>query len=111
MMDEGRFSRLEIRVDEIKDDISEMKAEQRVLTHSIENLKLTVKDQNETMKAHVAGDAKIINQIKPVIEEFKFAQEQKRRRIAQFKEWTLKLGVPATIIGIIAASVKIWTSF
>ena len=110
-MDESRFSRLETRVDEIKDDLAEVKAEQKINSSTMVELKETMKEQTRVMMGHVSGDEKIISEIAPIIEEFKFQQEKRRRRIASMKVWALKLGIPATVVGIIAAAVKIWTSF
>lgn len=110
-MDEIRFSRLESRVDEIKNDVAEVKADTKILSHSINDLRDHVKNHNEIVKTHVAGDEKIITEIAPIIEEFKFEKERKRRRMASLKEWGMKLGIPATIVAIIGTILKVWLSF
>ena len=51
---EKRFDRLEQRVDEVKDDVVELKHEFRVHT--------------ELMKEHIAGDKKIIQKITPLLD-------------------------------------------
>ena len=110
-MDETRFTRLETRVDEIKGDLAEVKAEQQINSSRLDDLKDHVKEHTEAVRNHVAGDDKIISEIAPIIEEFKFQQERKRRRMASLKLWGMKLGIPATVLGIIATAVKIWFSF
>ena len=49
-----RFDKLEEKVEEVKDDINELKVEFRVHT--------------ELMREHVAGDSKIIQQITPLLD-------------------------------------------
>lgn len=109
-MDEIRFSRLENRVDEIKDDLAEVKAEQRVTNHYIESLKDHVETQSDLVRQHVTGDEKIITEIAPIIAEFRFQQERKKRRMESLKLWGMRLGIPSVIVAIIGGIVKIWTS-
>jgi len=80
-MDDQRFARLEVRVDEIKDDVAEIKAEQKINAYTMSELREYIKEQSETVKAHVSGDDKIIQEIGPIIEEFRYQQESRRRRI------------------------------
>ncbi len=110
-MDEIRYSRLESRVDEIKDDLSEVKAEQKITNHNIEDLKSHMISHTESVKNHVAGDDKIIAQLLPIIDEFKFEKERKRRRLESLKAWGIRLGIPSILVGIIGGIVKIWISF
>lgn len=110
-MDDTRFSRLENRVDEIKDDLADVKAEQRVTNHHIETLNKNMEIHSELVKSHVAGDDKIITEIAPLIEEFKFQQERKRRRIESLKLWGMRLGIPSVIIGILVGLTKIYSYF
>lgn len=110
-MDETRFTRLENRVDEIKDDLAEVKAEQKVNAMSLHDLKEDIREQTKAVLGHVAGDEKIITEIAPIIEEFRFQQEKKKRRNESLKTWGLRLGIPATIIGMLAGAAKFWFSF
>lgn len=110
-MDAERFSRLENRVDEIKDDLADVKAEQKITNHHIESLKDHMQIHSELVKQHVAGDDKIITEIAPLIEEFKFQQERRKRRIENLKLWGMRLGIPSVLIGIIGGVVKIFHSF
>lgn len=110
-MDEVRFSRLENRVDEIKDDLAEVKAEQRVTNHHIESLKDHMEIHSDLVKKHVAGDDKIISEIAPLIEEFKFQRERRKRRVEGLKLWGMRLGIPSVVVGIIGGVVKIFSSF
>lgn len=106
-MDESRFTRIETRVDEIKDDVAEIKAEQRVQGENIQAHTLAV-------QAHVAGDEKIITEIKPILDilptltevigEHQFNKEIKRRRAEKFKTWGVRIGTTTgglTLIGLI----------
>jgi methionine synthase II (cobalamin-independent) len=108
-MDETRFTRLEKRVDEIKDDLSEVKADVKITTHTIDDLKTSFRDYTETVKKHVNGDEKIITEIQPIIEQFKFEQELKRRRHESLKKWGMKLGIPATILALISAAITLFS--
>jgi hypothetical protein len=107
-VDDQRLARLETRVDEIKDDVSEIKAEQKINSHSITDLKEYVREQWELVKMHVSGDEKIINEIAPIIEEFRFQQQAKKRRMDTLKSWTLKLGIVSTVVGIYVGLIKIF---
>jgi hypothetical protein len=107
-MDEQRFGRLENRVDQIKDDVAEVKADQKIQTIANVEMKDAIKELTHAVTAHVAGDDKIITEIHPIIEEFKFQQEKRRRRTQSLKDWSLKLAIPSTVIGIIGVLVKIF---
>lgn len=109
-MDEIRFSRLEARVDEIKDDVAEVKAQQMITSHNVDDLKGYIKEQTEIVKSHVTGDDKIITEIGPIIEEFRYQQERKKRRIESAKIAGLKLSLVSGVVGIIVGIFKIFTS-
>jgi hypothetical protein len=98
-------------VDEIKDDVAEIKADQKINSSHITDLKEAMKQYVDVTMKHVAGDEKIISEIAPIIEEFKYQQERKRRRAESMRYWGLKLGIPATVVAIIGGAVKIWVSF
>jgi hypothetical protein len=110
-MNDERFTRLESRVDEIKDNVSDLKAEHKILSNSFDLLNRNVSEYTELVKNHVTGDNKIIKEIIPVIENFQYEQETKRRRVAFLKYWGLKLAIPATIVGIVAGVARIISTF
>jgi uncharacterized coiled-coil DUF342 family protein len=110
-MDEVRYARLESRVDEIKDDVSEIKADQKINNYEMSELKNAIKEQIDVVRSHVTGDEKIISQLEPIIQDFQFRQERQRRRVSALKELGMKLAIPATVVGLIGASIKIWVSF
>lgn len=100
-MDDSRFARLETRVDEIKDDVAEVKAEQKMTNATNAEMRDSIKELTKAVTAHVAGDDKIITEIHPIIEEFKYQQEKRKRRNEGLKTWGLRLGVTSTAIGLI----------
>ena len=109
-MDDQRFGRLETRVDQIKDDVAEVKAEQKVQSATNVEMKDALKELTQAVTAHVAGDDKIITEIHPIIEEFKFQQESKKRRSEALKLWGMRLGIPSVILGMIGTVFKVWFS-
>jgi chromosome segregation ATPase len=110
-MDDSRFSRLENRVDEIKDDVAEIKAEQKVFTTSVSDLKDQVKDYTEAVNSHVTSDNKVITvlerKLEPILKDFEYKREREERRTKLLKLWGMRLGVVATLGTIL----KIWFSF
>lgn len=104
---DDRIARIETRVDEIRDDLSDLKAEQKITNNNIENLKEHMVQHSELVKQHVAGDDKIITELIPLIEEFKFQKERKKRRIESLKLLGMKLGIPSVIVAIVGGIVKI----
>lgn len=62
MINEHRFGRLEHKVDEVKQEVSDLKLEIAVFTNEV--------------KKHVAGDEKIINEIVPVLDQLKHFLDQ-----------------------------------
>lgn len=124
-MDDSRFSRLENRVDEIKDDLSEVKAEQKVTTNSLTELKDVLREYVQAANDHITGDQKIITEIvpiitelKPIVEEYKFQKDLKERtdkerdeKMTRYKHLATKIGIPAVLLGMMGTAIKIWTSF
>ena len=121
IVDENRFTRLETRVDEIKDDVAEVKAEQKILNNSVVNLSEDMKEHIQVVRDHVTGDDKIITEIQPllqvlphlteVVEEYKIEKAIREKRKEALKMWAMRLGIPSVILGMAGAIVKIWTSF
>lgn len=116
-MDDKRFSKLENRVDEIKDDVSELKAETKVQHGMIQDLKDDFKDHISVIKSHIAGDDKIINKIEPiipqikdireVIEDYKYKKKSKEDKIKFLKSLSIKIGIVAATLGCIYTIVRI----
>lgn len=110
-MSKERFDRLETRVDEIKDDLAEVKAEQKVMHNSFSDLRQDITRHTEEVKSHVAGDNKIIIEIMPLIAEMKelvddhkFNKEAAKRKQEKLVKWRNYLAffiTLSTVIGII----------
>lgn len=96
MSNESRFQRIEDKVDIVKVEVSELRADFKVHMIKIEE--------------HVAGDKKIINELTPVLaklpdivkmaEEYQFSQQLKKRAYKT-------LGIAATVIGVIVGIFKV----
>jgi uncharacterized protein YaaN involved in tellurite resistance len=108
---EKRFDRLELRVDEIKDSVSEIKADMKIQNHSIEGLKIDLKDYTIEVKNHVAGDEKIITELQPLFDvlpqlqkianDHSFREESGKRNIELIKKWSLRFGFILTVAGVL----------
>ena len=110
-MDANRFSRIETRVDEIKDDLAEVKAEQKIISHSILDLKEDIHKHTLVVRGHVAGDEKIISELIPLIGDYKFHKEKTRRRNAQLKDFSIKIGIVTAVLGLVGGVIKFFVSF
>lgn len=104
---EDRFTRLEQKVDNVKDEVSLLKTDFTVHTHLVEN-------KLELFEEHITGDTKIINTISPVVErlpeilevveDYKYEMRKKRERDERRAALSTKVRI---IGGIIAASATI----
>ena len=89
-MDDTRIARIEMRVDEIKDDVAELKADSKLQREVLKDIKEDLKTYTIEVSSHVAGDNKIITEIMPllkvlpnIIEDYTF--EKKKREEAEKK--------------------------
>jgi hypothetical protein len=104
MSDERRIERIEVRVDQIKDDVAELKADFKAHTKIVEE--------------HVLGDTKIINEIRPLLDAIPHLTEMtkdytskkhvKEKRMETLKEWSLKLGLLTAIVTIFVGISKLF---
>jgi hypothetical protein len=116
-MDEVRYSRLEARVDQIKDDVAELKADSKLKTQLLIDLKQEFKECTEEIKEHVIGDNKVISKLEPLLESFqdihilvndhKFKKEQVIRRHELIKKWSIALGLLGTTVGVVVGIVEL----
>lgn len=113
-MDKDRFSRIENRVDEIKDDIAELKADIKIQSNNIDTLSEQFRIHVKLVEKHVAGDTKIINEISPyfgdlkqIIADHKFKQEKNERVMKVIKQYTMYLGLVSLITGILVTLDKL----
>jgi len=112
-MDDTRFTRLEQRVDEIKDDVSELKSESKFTKEALQNLRVDIKDFTQQVKEHVAGDDKIVNQLIPilgvlpeVIEQFNFEKAKKVERNERIKYYASRIGLVSLVVGLVLTVAK-----
>lgn len=96
MIDESRFQRLEDKVDVVKEDVSELKTE--------------MKSGLAIMQDHIAGDKKIIDELRPVLvklpEIVEMAEEHHFSK--QLRRKVMKIGAAASlVVGILAGVAKI----
>lgn len=91
---ESRFQRIEDKVDAVKDEVTEIKVE--------------LKEYTAEVKRHVGGDEKIINEIAPIIEDFKYRKMREEERNQKVKSWAMRLGLLATVVGLLAA-IRNWS--
>lgn len=80
-----RLERMEAKVDKLQENVSE--------------LHLDFKIHLKVIEEHVAGDQKIISEIQPLIQQFKYEQEQKVRAYKYLKVTGV---ITAIITGIIS---------
>ena len=114
---ERRFDRIEERVDQIKDDVGELKVTTSVQTALIQEMKEDMKTHTQLVRDHVTGDDKIITHIEPLlsalpdlnnmINDFNYKQENKKRKFGKMKELSLKLGLLTGFFGILFGLLKL----
>ena len=111
-MDEVRFSKLENHVESIKDEVTDIKIAQAVMSEKMDN-------HLERIEDHITGDEKIITEIQPLLRELpslieiiktyevdkEIAARNKDKKQANFIKYRtlgIKLGYVTTVVGIIA---------
>lgn len=111
MVTNERFTKLEEKVEKVKEDVSELKLDLK--SHIIQsNLNM------EVVKEHVAGDKKIINTIEPLlkelpdlitlIKEYQLSQLNKQKRREMVVDISKKVTIFSGITGGIAALYKLF---
>ena len=106
------------RVDEIRDDVSELKAESKVQRQMVTSLRDDFKEHTNLIREHVAGDTKIIKEIQPffenigdlkeILSDYQFKKEIKRRKLEKLKYWSSRIGLVGGVIAIIGAFLKLF---
>ena len=120
-MDDHRIGRIEQRVDEIKDDVTELKIESHVQKEMLHSMKTGLEDHYEIVQRHVLGDNKIITEIQPLlnvlphlaemVEDHKYRRENTARRNEKLKNTSVKLGLVGATVGILTGLVKFFDLF
>lgn len=116
-MDDARITRIETRVDEIKDAVSKVEAKQEVMSESIKEIREDFHEHTHLVKQHVAGDTKIIQEIQPLLsamphltelaEEFKYQKMKKQDRKDLLTSWSKKLGLVSLVLAIFVSISKL----
>lgn len=115
-MDDSRIARIETRVDEIKDDVAELKADSKIHREVLKDIKDDIKRYNVEVKGHVAGDEKIISELVPllkslpdIISDYNYNKKKKQEREEKLKLYGTKLGIISVSVGIIYTAIKIFS--
>jgi uncharacterized protein YqeY len=115
-MEDSRIARIEMRVDEIKDDVAELKADGKIQREVLRDIKDDIKNYNVTVKGHVAGDEKIISELVPLlkilpdmISDYNYNKKKKELRDERLKLYATKLGIISVSVGIIYTAVKLFS--
>jgi len=116
-MDEARYTRLETRVDEIKDTVSKVEAKQELMGDTMKEIKEDFHEHTQTIKEHVTGDTKIIKEIQPLLdamphltniaERYKFEEYKKKERKDKLSFLSKRLGLTLLILSIFVSLTKL----
>lgn len=92
MIDESRFQRLEDKVDDVREDVGELRSDMKIHMKHIED--------------HIAGDKKIIDKLAPVLDKLpdivEIAEKHQFEKKAKKKLWKM-VGVVGALAGIAAS--------
>lgn len=99
-----RLDKLEEKVDAVKEDVMELKSDFKIHTTLI--------------KEHVAGDNKVISDLKPIlaklpdivqiVEDYQYSKMNRQKKMEFITEWTKKLTLVSTAIGVIYAILQLF---
>jgi hypothetical protein len=99
-----RLDKLEDKVDAIREDVTELKTDFKIHTALIQE--------------HVAGDAKIISELKPIlhklpdiiqiVEDHQYDRKNRERKMQLIADWTKKLTLLSTAIGVVYAIIQLF---
>jgi predicted secreted acid phosphatase len=113
-MDDTRFTRLENRMDELKDDVAELKADSKLQREVLKDIKDDLKLYTIEVSSHVAGDNKIIHELAPllrilpdVISDYSFQKKKQQEREEKIKSYASRFGLVSIILGIVYTATKI----
>jgi predicted RNase H-like nuclease (RuvC/YqgF family) len=111
MSNEKRLERLEEKVDNLKDNMTDLSSDFRQHTTMIEG-------KLELFQQHVESDSEVIKElktfsaelpaIKEIAEEFKFKKQLEKRAISKLKKTGAVLGLVSIVLGIGASFLKIF---
>lgn len=98
-----RLDKLEQKVDSVKEDVMELKSDFKIHTTLI--------------KEHVAGDNKVISDLRPIlaklpdiveiVEDYQYAKQSRERKMQAIADWTKKLTFVSTAIGVVYALLQL----
>jgi hypothetical protein len=109
-----KLDRLEEKLDTLKDDFFEFKTDTKV---QLSELKHDLKSHMDMVKEHVAGDTKIINELKGlnvilpslalIVKDYDYKREQSAKRLKSFKAWSIRLGFVSSVVGLASLIIKL----
>lgn len=112
-MNKDWYGRVDTRIDTIKDDVAELKAEQKMIRDEVGETRIDIQDLTVEMRGHVAGDNKIVTHLTPImadlkemVEDHKFKKLEHEKKHKRYKSLALKLGLVATVLAIIGSVFK-----
>lgn len=99
-----RLDKLEEKVDAVKEDVMELKSDFKIHTTLI--------------REHVAGDNKVISDLKPIlaklpdivqiVEDYQYSKMNRQKKMEFIADWTKKLTFVSTAIGVIYAILQLF---
>jgi predicted nucleic acid-binding Zn-ribbon protein len=109
---DDRLVRLEDKVDQLKDDVADLKTDFKVMSAKVSS-------KMDKFDEHIIGDNKIINHISPmldklpdlidIVQEYRLEKKQKAERAESLKTWSLRATVVSSAIALIVFIQKITT--
>lgn len=115
-MDKERFAKLEVNVEDLKDDMKQVKGDVGDMKVSFAKVEGHIDHTQKQVERHITSDEKIITQISPlldlmgpmaeIIQAHEYKKQKKEERLSKWRTWGLKLGVIGTGIGILVGLTK-----
>lgn len=113
MSNEKRLERMEEKVDNLKDNVTDLSSDFRQHTTMIEG-------KLELFQKHVEADSEVIKElrtfsaelpaIKEIAEEFRFKKELEKRTVKKLKRTGAALGLISIVLGIGVSFLKVFGS-
>lgn len=99
-----RFRRVEDKVDNLQENLYKVKNDVSLLHNKMDS-------HMELVKSHVSGDARIIKEVAPLINnyskfekilsDYNYREVQKEKRVDFIKKWTLKATLASSVLSVL----------